>query len=63
VVYKLRDLLVVEDGIGKNHALLWFCFSHFKIKKIILTGAVIYCSSTSTPGHLLNLFIASSKTC
>ncbi|EEX54167.1 hypothetical protein HMPREF6745_0394 [Prevotella sp. oral taxon 472 str. F0295] len=46
--------MVVEHGIGKDHALLWFCFSHFVLKK---NNSAWGChrSSTSAPGCLLNL--------
>ena len=30
MINELRDLLVIEDWIWKDHSLLWFCFSHFK---------------------------------
>ena len=33
VINELRDLLVVVHGIGKDHAFLWFCFSHFCFEK------------------------------
>src|SRR3712207_7488314 len=34
---------------------LWFCFSHFKIKFVVCGGCNNVLSSTSAPGHLLNL--------
>ena len=41
VVHKLRHFLVVEDWIGKDHTLLWFCFSHFVVLNLkFLLGAV-----------------------
>jgi hypothetical protein len=55
VVYKLRNLLVIEDRIRQDHTFFWFCFSHFTLKIVFLFGAAS-ASSTSPPRHLLNLY-------
>ena len=39
VVNELRNHLIVENGIRKDHTLFWFCFSHFLLRKFnVLCG-------------------------